>query len=53
MKQFIAFCFGIACGVWITLDVVLKIEQKRLIELQRETIQLQDEFIEKLQKTRQ
>lgn len=53
MKQFIAFCFGIACGMWITFDVVLKIEQQSLIELQRETIQLQDELIEKLQKPKQ
>jgi hypothetical protein len=48
MKNFIAFLFGVACGVWITVDVIHKVQTKRLIQLQRETITLQDELIEQL-----
>jgi hypothetical protein len=51
MRQFLNFIFGVAVGVYLTIDIWEKSERKQLIEIQRETIRLQELRIEQLQRT--
>jgi hypothetical protein len=51
MRQLLNFIFGVAVGVYLTVDIWEKHERNELIDLQNEVIRLQELRIEQLQRT--